>query len=81
MGTIMLSALVAHTAWHWMTERGATLREYRIQWPVFDLALAATVVRWLMLLLIIGIAARLSYLLARWAMPGRDAAVSAEPRT
>lgn len=81
MGTILLSALVAHSAWHWMTERGAALREYRMQWPVFDLALAATVVRWLMLLLIIGLAARLSYLLARWAMPRRDAAVSVEPRT
>ena len=22
VGTIMLSAIVAHTAWHWMTERG-----------------------------------------------------------
>ena len=26
MGTIILSALVAHTAWHWMTERFAALR-------------------------------------------------------
>jgi uncharacterized membrane-anchored protein YitT (DUF2179 family) len=28
MGTIVLSALVCHTAWHWMTERWATLRAY-----------------------------------------------------
>ena len=27
--TIVGSAVVAHTAWHWMTERGATLGEYR----------------------------------------------------
>lgn len=27
--TIVGSALVAHTAWHWMTERGARLAEYR----------------------------------------------------
>ena len=29
MLTIVGSALVAHTAWHWMTERGARLAEYR----------------------------------------------------
>jgi hypothetical protein len=28
MGTIILSALVAHTAWHWMLDRGTTLGEY-----------------------------------------------------
>jgi hypothetical protein len=33
MGIILLSALVAHTAWHWMLERGAELREYRFEWP------------------------------------------------
>jgi hypothetical protein len=29
MGTIVLSVLVAHTAWHWMTDRWDTLRQYR----------------------------------------------------
>ncbi len=28
IGTIVLSALVAHTAWHWMVERGVILGEY-----------------------------------------------------
>ena len=32
MGTIILSALVAHTAWHWMTERGELLMQYSIEW-------------------------------------------------
>ena len=36
MGTIILSALVAHTAWHWLTDRYATLRQYRIEWPAID---------------------------------------------
>ena len=40
IGTILLSALVAHTAWHWMLERGAALREYQFEWPAFDVALA-----------------------------------------
>ncbi len=30
IGTILLSALVAHTAWHWATERGAVLRNFRM---------------------------------------------------
>ncbi len=36
--TIVGSAIVAHTAWHWMTARGATLAEYRGQfgWPAVD---------------------------------------------
>jgi hypothetical protein len=53
MGTILLSALVAHTAWHWMTDRGAALGEYRFQWPALDLALLAGVMRGLMLLLVV----------------------------
>jgi len=32
MGTIILSALVAHTGWHWMTERWAVFRQFRIDW-------------------------------------------------
>ena len=53
IGTILLSALVAHSAWHWMTERGSRLRQYRFQWPVFDTVLLASAMRWLMLLLIL----------------------------
>jgi hypothetical protein len=56
VGTILLSALVAHTAWHWMLERGAVLREYRFAWPAFDLALLASGLRVLMLLLILAAA-------------------------
>src|SRR3984893_5171789 len=29
LGTVMLSAIVAHTSWHWMTERYAVLRQFR----------------------------------------------------
>ena len=29
LGTILLSALVAHTAWHWATERAGILADYR----------------------------------------------------
>lgn len=48
-GVILLSALVAHSGWHWMTERVEALRQYAFTWPSLDLALAAAVLRWLML--------------------------------
>ena len=55
LGTILLSALVAHTAWHWMTERAAQLAQFQFEpaWPAFDLLLLASLMRWAMLLLII----------------------------
>ena len=53
MGTIVLSAFLAHTGWHWMTERGTELLQYDLRAPALDLMLAATLLRWLMLALII----------------------------
>jgi len=32
MGTIVLSALVAHTGWHWMVDRWGVFRQFRIEW-------------------------------------------------
>lgn len=43
MGTILLSALVAHTAWHWTTERGAQLLQF--PWPAADAELLSGLVR------------------------------------
>ncbi len=54
MGTIILSALVAHTGWHWMTERWDKLRQFPFQWPVLTPALLAGLMRWLMAGLILG---------------------------
>lgn len=56
MGTIILSALVAHTAWHWMLDRGAVLARYRIEAPELSASLLASAMRGLMLLLIAGAA-------------------------
>ncbi len=53
MGTILLSALVAHTAWHWMLDRIAVLRQFTFRWPAFDAAFAAGAMRALMLLLVV----------------------------
>lgn len=54
MGMIILSALVAHTAWHWMLDRGAVLRHFRFGWPALDAALWALLLRWLLLFTILG---------------------------
>ena len=53
MGTIILSALVAHTAWHWMMERFDRLRQFRFEWPEINAAFLAGALRWLMLLVIV----------------------------
>ena len=46
VGVILLSALIAHTAWHWMIDRGRTLMDYDWTAPGPEFYLAA--VRWLM---------------------------------
>jgi hypothetical protein len=61
MGVIILSALIAHTAWHWMADRWAELAEYEIVWPALDLALLAAAMRWTMLALILAGVAWLLY--------------------
>jgi hypothetical protein len=45
-GGIILSAIVAHTAWHWMTERWSALRQFAP--PTIDLVTLTNVVRWLL---------------------------------
>ncbi|HKV05027.1 MAG TPA: HupE/UreJ family protein [Candidatus Acidoferrales bacterium] len=50
MGTIILSALVAHTGWHWMIDRGARLS--RFPWPALNAALLLMAMRALMWILI-----------------------------
>jgi hypothetical protein len=53
MGTIILSALVAHTGWHWMLDRGEKLSQFRFQWPALTAALLASVLRWLMVIVLL----------------------------
>jgi hypothetical protein len=49
LGTIVLSAFVAHTGWHWMVERWAVLRQFPFPWPAWNAALLASAMRFLML--------------------------------
>lgn len=53
IGAILLSALLAHSAWHWMLERGATLGLFQFQMPIFDSLFFASLMRWGMMLIVI----------------------------
>jgi hypothetical protein len=51
-GTIVLSALAGHTAWHWMNDRWELLRKFTFEWPAIDAAFLAGALRWTMLLVV-----------------------------
>ncbi len=52
MGTIILSAFAAHTAWHWMLERWDVLRQFHVSWPEMTPQFLASVLRWLIVILL-----------------------------
>jgi hypothetical protein len=54
MGTIILSALVAHTAWHWLIDRSGQLRQFPFPRPVLDAAFLAAAMRGAMVLVALG---------------------------
>jgi HupE / UreJ protein len=62
-GTIILSALVAHTGWHWMTERWDRFRQHRFEWPELNAATLADATRWL---LILALGAAIVWFVALW---------------
>jgi hypothetical protein len=57
LGIVILSALVAHTGWHWMIDRGDVL--WKTDWPRFDAQALTTLARWVAGLLLAGAAVRL----------------------
>ena len=63
IGTIILSALVAHTGWHWMLERAERLG--RFPWPLLDAASLASALRWLMVALALAGAVWLAWSMLR----------------
>lgn len=79
MGTILLSALVAHSAWHWMVERGASLREYSWQLPAWDAALGVAAMRLaILILIVVGVAWMLRAVVRRF-VPVAPAATQRVP--
>jgi hypothetical protein len=63
VGTIYLSALITHSAWHWMTDRLDRLRQFG--WPALDADLLLLVIRLAMLLVLAAAAYWLVGLLRR----------------
>jgi hypothetical protein len=75
-GVIVLSALVAHTAWHWMIDRGASLKEYQFTLPALDTALLLSAMRAALVAAIASAAAwALSELYRRLAVDGHEPSV------
>jgi hypothetical protein len=48
IGTIIASAFIAHTAWHWLLERGEKLSLFPV--PTLDAAALASLTRWVMVI-------------------------------
>jgi hypothetical protein len=79
LGIIILSAFIAHTAWHWMTERAGTLSEYTFTMPAMDTSFAVSAMRAAIVLLIAGAAAwLLSEGVRRFAPPDPSVASKSE---
>jgi len=78
MGTIILSALIAHTGLHWMAERFGVLRQF--PWPTVTAAGLAGGVRWLTIIVALAAITWLVFVLTqRSSRPGAgETAVGAE---
>jgi hypothetical protein len=57
VAVIILSAVVAHTGWHWMVERGEML--WKVEWPQLDAPGLMTLARWVAGVLLLAGAVRL----------------------
>jgi hypothetical protein len=60
-GVIVLSAFIAHSGWHWMTDRWQVLRQ--AQWPSLEATDIVTLARWVAALLL---AFGAAHLLGKW---------------
>jgi hypothetical protein len=65
IGVIIASALVTHTAWHWMIDRGGVLGEYA--WSLRDPATVASLLR---LAMVVVAAAGVAWLVRVWSSKG-----------
>ncbi|HXI91377.1 MAG TPA: HupE/UreJ family protein, partial [Blastocatellia bacterium] len=70
IGTIILSALVAHTGWHWMIDRGERLKQFG--WPAISTAQLVSVMRWLIVILILAGLVWLAFAVRYWAQRGPE---------
>jgi hypothetical protein len=69
LGTIILSALVAHQAWHWMEDRFDALRQF--PWPTITADGLTSALGWLTVLVAMAAAVwGVSLATRRWQQPG-----------
>jgi len=72
MGTIILSAIIAHTGWHWLIDRGEVLRQFEFQWPTMDAIFLLSLVRWLMVMVTLAAVLWLALMFSRRRAMNRD---------
>jgi hypothetical protein len=70
IGVVILSALVAHTGWHWMLDRGAVLAKF--PFPTLDAAFFASLMRGAMAVLILAALVWLASGFVRRFMDGKE---------
>lgn len=75
VGTIYLSALITHSAWHWMAERAEQFRQF--SWPALDASFLATLMRFSMLAILFAAIVWLSSVLKPAADSSADGEASA----
>jgi hypothetical protein len=59
LGTIILSALLAHSGWHWMSDRATAFAQYDVAW--LNPGSLGAAVQWLMMLAAAAVVAILAY--------------------
>lgn len=80
MGTILMSALIAHTAWHWMLERWGVLRRYELSWPAFDARTAIGAMQLVMIaLILVGVLWGLYAVFGRYVLRGSESGAATDP--
>lgn len=79
VGVIVISAIVAHSAWHWMSDRYSALRQYDVAGSLLQATTLAGVLRVaLLLIIVIGAIWALSGAVSRFLRPERPAAGNLE---
>lgn len=68
---ILLSALIAHTGWHWLLERYEVFSQYTVSLPVLDSDFLILALRWMLLLLVAALVVWLARPLVRAFSPAR----------
>lgn len=70
MGVIILSTVVAHTAWHWMTERWENLSQFPL--PALDMPAIAGLMRWTIAAIVTALVLWwVSGIVKKWELGGR----------